>query len=165
MNKNIKYLIKDIVNFNPIDYQDEESETISRDILDNMLLQVPKTKDKLIKLIQRRVRENKFGNKGMYYPDLSDIDVSNITDMSELFKIALSRISKPVKLDLRDWNMFNVTNMSEMFCRCKSLKELDLTGWDTSSITNMQDMFYGCMLLKYLYIFGWDTSKVYDNWY
>ena len=29
MNKNIKYLIEDIVNFNPVDYSDEESELIN----------------------------------------------------------------------------------------------------------------------------------------
>lgn len=30
MNKNIKYLIEDIVNFNPVDYEDDETELISQ---------------------------------------------------------------------------------------------------------------------------------------
>lgn len=37
MNKNIKYLIEDIINFNPADYDEDENEVISRDTLNNML--------------------------------------------------------------------------------------------------------------------------------
>ena len=143
MNKNIKYLIEDIVNFNSVNYSDDESEMITRDIL-NDILQVPKTKDELIKIIKQRIKENKFGNKDMYFPDLSDIDVSNITDMSNLFEKVLLRYRKPIKLDLSSWDTSNVTDMQCMFYECMSLKELDLSGWDISNVTNMDQMFYGC---------------------
>ena len=44
MNENVKYLIEGIVNFNPVDYSDDESEMITRDTLNDMLY-VPKTKE------------------------------------------------------------------------------------------------------------------------
>ena len=125
MNKSIKYLIEDIVNFNSINYQDDESEMITRDTLSN-ILQIPKTKKELIKIIQQRIRENKFGNSRTYFPDLSDIDVSNITDMSNLFEKALIQITKPIKLDLSDLYTSNVTDMRFMFEDSGSLEKLDL---------------------------------------
>ena len=143
MDKNIKYLIENIVNFNPVDYQDNESEMINRNTL-NDILQVPKTKEELIKIIKQRIKENKFGNKNLYYPDLSDIDTSNITDMSNLFNKILARYGKPIKLDLSNWYVSEVTNMKSMFQRCSSLQALDLSGWDMSNVTDMNSMFYGC---------------------
>ena len=52
MNKNIKYLIEDIVNFNPVDYSDEEPDLIDDQIISNLVYKYfPKTKEELIKII------------------------------------------------------------------------------------------------------------------
>ena len=70
---------------------------------------LPKTKDELIKVI------NMLLNKGE--TDLNCIDTSKITDMSKLF---YNQNLKNV--DISNWNVSNVTNMSNMFKDCTSLK-------------------------------------------
>ena len=78
MIKDIKYLVEHRYNkFDVSNYEDDD--IISRDTL-NDIFDIPKNKKELIILIKKRVRENKFGNKDFYFPDLSDIDVTNITD-------------------------------------------------------------------------------------
>ena len=119
MDKNIKYLIEEIVNFNPVDYSDEDSDLIDIGAITNITHKYhPNTKDELIDVIQQCINENKFGNKDMYFPDLSNIDVSNITDMSSLFEEALRLIEEPIKLDLSKWYVGDVTNMNSMFGGC-----------------------------------------------
>ena len=71
----------------------------------------PKDKYELHSLIKELLEER--GNDA----DLNDIDVSDITDMSELF-INLN----PHNIDISKWNVSNVKNMSDMFYKCKSLK-------------------------------------------
>lgn len=46
MNKNIKYLIEDIVNFDIVDYSDEEPDLIDDQIVTNIVYKYfPKTKE------------------------------------------------------------------------------------------------------------------------
>ena len=67
----------------------------------------PQTKEELRSLIKRRIKDE--GNE----VDLNDIDVSAITDMSELF-IKM----KDFNGDVSGWNVSNVTNMMNMFYDC-----------------------------------------------
>ena len=46
--------------------------------------------------------------------------------------------------DLSGWNVSNVNDMSYMFKNCKNLKYLDLSGWDTSNVMDVSGMFYHC---------------------
>lgn len=49
MNKNIKYLIEDIVNFNPVDYQDEENDIANNQAISHIIYKYfPKTESELI---------------------------------------------------------------------------------------------------------------------
>lgn len=165
MNKSIKRLIEEyIVSFNPaILANDTPKKKLSQDIINKALYTYnPETKEELIKIIQQRIKENIFGNENIYYPDLSDINVSNITDMSNLFKDALDQIKKPIILDLSGWDTSNVTNMYCMFYYCESLKELNISCWNTSRVTNMYCMFYACESLEELDLSNWVTSKVTD---
>ena len=75
--------------------------------------------------------------------DLSGLDTSGVTNMSEMFY----RCSSLASLDLSGLDTSGVTNMSEMFYRCSSLASLDLSGLDTSGVTNMSNMFSGCSSL------------------
>ena len=75
-------------------------------------------------------------------PDLSNWDVSNVTNMSKMFNLESAQTisSRIFNSDLSSWDVSNVTNMSEMF---KSAKEFnsDLSNWDVSNVTDMAYMF------------------------
>ena len=62
-------------------------------------------------------------------------DLSNVTDMSEMFSGATA-----FNRDLSGWDVSNVTNMSEMFSGATAFNR-DLSGWDVSNVTNMHGMF------------------------
>lgn len=90
--------------------------------------------------------------------DLSDLDVSQTTDLSSLFY----GCSHLTSLDLSGWDVSNVTAMDSMFSDCWALTSLDLSGWDVSSVTEMWGMFLNCTKLSSLSISGWDVSHVSD---
>ena len=87
--------------------------------------------------------------------DLSDVDTSNINNMSFTFCYCSSLVS----LNLSNWNTSNVIKMNTMFSSSNSLTELDLTSFDTSKVTTMNGMFNNCTKLKNIYVGeNWDTS-------
>ena len=168
MNKNIKYLIENNINFNPADYNDENDILITNQTVTNILNQ-PETTEQLQELVVKRLITNPEN------PYLLDIDTSNIKDMSFLFcdsryniqgnkffeKYNVHNIDIK-KLDLSSWKTSKVTDMSGMFSECKSLVELDLSSFDTSNVNNMEWMFSECKSLKQLDISCFDTSEVTD---
>ena len=73
-----------------------------------------------------------------YNFDVSDWDVSNVTNMWHLFDGC-----KKLDCDLSDWKVYKVTDMSYMFNNCEQFN-CDLSHWNTSKIKNMKCMFKGC---------------------
>ena len=107
----------------------------------------PQTKSELRSLIENRIKEE--GNE----VNLNDIDVSAITDMSELFAY-----NRDFNGDISSWDVSNVISMNSMFDRCESFNQ-DLSNWDVSNVTNMDFMFYRCKSFNQD-ISRWDVSKV-----
>ena len=107
----------------------------------------PKTKDELQYIIKKRINEE--GNE----VDLNDIDMSKITDTSELFYKFYD-----FNGDISKWDVSNVTNMREMFFGCKSFNR-DISNWDVSNVSNMEGMFAFCGLFNQD-ISNWDVSNV-----
>ena len=91
------------------------------------------------------------------YIDISDWDVSNVTNMSSMFFDCWELKSVG---DLSKWNVSNVINMSAMFDSCEELESVeDISKWDVSNVTDMRFMFLGCKKFNQD-ISGWNVSKV-----
>ena len=106
----------------------------------------PKTKEELKDIIVKRIKTE--GNE----VDLNDIDVSKITDMSDLFE------GTNFNGDISGWDVSNVTNMYAMFYRCEAFNQ-DISSWDVSNVTDMSYMFLDCKTFNQD-ISSWDVSKV-----
>ena len=84
--------------------------------------------------------------------DISSWDVSNVKNMSSMF------YESSFNQDISSWDVSNVTDMSNMFF--KSSFNQDISSWDVSNVTNMQGMFYRTPFNHD--ISSWDVSSVKD---
>ena len=88
---------------------------------------VVNSKSELKELINKRIEEQGPNC------DLNDIDVSRITDMSQLFQYS------EFNGDISSWNVSNVKTMTFMFK--ESSFNGDLSKWDVSKVTEMIGTF------------------------
>lgn len=77
--------------------------------------------------------------------DISNFKTSNVTDLSALFQVntKLTEIKGLTNLDVS-----NVTSLSNAFKDCTNLKSLDITGWNTSKVEAMAATFDNCSSLE-----------------
>ena len=86
------------------------------------------------------------------YGDISKWDVSNVTNMEEMF------IYSDFNEDISKWDVSNVTDMNNMFYNAKNFNG-DLSKWDVSNVKNMYAMFYSASSFN-RNLSKWDVSKV-----
>ena len=87
--------------------------------------------------------------------NLNNWDVSNVTDMSNMFNKTTS-FNQP----LNNWDVSNVTNMGAMFYNASTFNQ-SLNDWDVSNVTNMSSMFYFALSFNQP-LNDWDVSNVTD---
>ena len=89
------------------------------------------------------------------YIDISDWNVSNVTDMNHMFYGCKNLESVG---DISKWDVSNVRFMPFMFSECKKFNQ-DISSWDVSNVNNMSFMFYDCESFNQD-ISKWDVSNV-----
>ena len=94
--------------------------------------------------------------------DFNDVDVSNINSFCGKYNTGLFDDMDFKHIDISEWDVSNVTNMSCMFYGCKKLESVgDISSWDVSNVTDMSFMFYDCKELKSVGdISDWNVSNV-----
>ncbi len=85
-------------------------------------------------------------------PRMDSWDVSNITNMEEMF-YNVKQFNEPIG----SWDVSNVTNMRKMFSTMKFNQPIG--SWDVSNVTNMAMMFYNNEKFNQP-IGSWNVSKV-----
>ena len=88
------------------------------------------------------------------YIDLSAVDISKITDMSELFLDS----NRTMFYGIDTWDVSHVTNMASMFSGAVNFNG-DISMWDTSNVEDMSYMFSGAEF------FHQDMSRIFSSRY
>ena len=98
--------------------------------------------------------------------DLTNLDTSNLTDMSGMFCGAYKVKSLG---NLSGWDVSHVTNMQQMFDEntydSPALESLDgINKWNVSNVQNILCLFRNDINLKDIDISGWDLGKATGGW-
>jgi len=93
-----------------------------------------------------------FKDKGEFTGDISQWDVSSVTNMQYLFR------NTNFNGDISGWDVSSVTNMGYAFDNNETFSG-DLSAWDVSSVTDMGNMFWGAESFN-SDLSSWDVSSV-----
>ena len=85
--------------------------------------------------------------------DMSGWDVSNVTDMSQMF------FSTAMSTDISAWDVSGVTNMRRMFFLARDFNA-NLAGWNVENVTNMDYMFSGAASVTNNDLSNWNVDNV-----
>ena len=154
MKKHIQLLIENIFDDIYNNENDLDSEIASHVLYNYFPTSKKQLRQIIINLLNERGKD----------ADMNDIDVSNITDMSNLFDGL-----DPYNIDISKWNVSSVTNMMSMFFCCSNFN-CDLSQWNVSSVTdkwNVSSVTDMCQMFWLCHIFNsnlnkWDVSSVTD---
>ena len=72
-------------------------------------------------------------------------DLSNVTDMSRMFRIALNLVDN--KDVMNSWDTSNVTNMDALFQSATKFNE-NITSWNVGNVTDFSNMFGGSIIFN-----------------
>ena len=86
--------------------------------------------------------------------DISEWDVNNVIDMTEMF----ANCSK-FNCDLSKWDVSKVKYMDNLFNGCKNFEGKGLNKWDVSNVKYMNGLFYRCSNFNYD-LSNWNVSNV-----
>ena len=97
--------------------------------------------------------------------NFNDIDVSDIDSFCSKYDIGIFENINFKYIDISDWDVSNVTDMKAMFYGCKELTSVgNISGLDISSVTDMSYMFAFCKKFNQD-LSKWNVSKVRYNSY
>ena len=155
-------------------YGKKGSNEIIKGLLENNLKYKVKNKTELREIIENYSKKNptvslnwidtskiknmqKLFTKTKYNGDISEWDVSHVTNMEGMFYYAES-FNQPIG----NWNVSHVTDMGFMFGGAKLFNQY-IGNWNVSRVTNMSGMFNGAISFNQS-IRDWDISHVTNMW-
>ena len=104
--------------------------------------------------LQSIIRERYNNNKSFVY--LSDIDVSELNDLSSIFDELKIEV-----VDISGWDTSNVTTMAYTFAECEDIKKIiGIENLDVSKLQSANAMFYGCQNLVELDLTNWNPMSL-----
>ena len=113
------------------------------------------SKDQLQSIIQERYNNN------ISFVYLSDIDVSELNDLSSIF----DKLYEMEVVDISGWDTSNVIYMTEMFVECENIKKIiGIENLDVSKLRFANSMFYGCKNLVELDLTNWNPISLQRAW-
>lgn len=89
--------------------------------------------------------------------DVSNWNISNVTDVSYMFSECFNLISI---IGIEDFISNSINDISHMFNRCSSLLSLNISNWNTSNVKDLSYFCYNCSSLENINISNWDTSNI-----
>ena len=152
MNKNIKYLVEQEFGFNisDDDYMTPEDAVLDADIINEYVIEYrPKTHNELRDLVKKLISQGER--------NLNTIDVSNITDFTDIFNNYPSNLYEDIDFDVSNWDVSNGKIFYRMFQGCKKFN-CDLSRWNVSNGIKFTQMFDGCETFNQN-LNSWDTSS------
>ena len=112
------------------------------------------TKDQLKSIIRERYNNNKS------FVYLSDIDVSELNDLSSIFDGLKIEV-----VDISGWDTSNVTTMAYTFAECEDIKKIiGIENLDVSKLESANSMFYCCKNLVELDLTNWNPILLNSAW-
>ena len=106
----------------------------------------PKTKDELINNIKE------LFDKGE--TDLNCIATNKITNMGDLFFNV-----RNINFDVSEWDVSNVTNMTNMFYGCSNFKDNGIENWNVNNVEIFIGMFTYCSNIYDIDFSNWNVSN------
>ena len=98
------------------------------------------------------------GCSSLKFANLSNLDISQVTNMGHLFAYCISLTS----VDLSNLDTSKVNFMDNMFLNCFSLSTLNLSNFDTSKVSNIENMFKNCKSLISLNLSNFNLPLIKD---
>ena len=113
------------------------------------------SKDQLKSIIWERYINN------ISFVYLSDIDVSELDDLSGIFEI----LNNLEVVDISGWDTSNVIYMNDMFLACENIKKIiGIENLDVSKLENADSMFSYCENLVELDLTNWNPILLKTAW-
>lgn len=132
---------------------------IFRDYRWDEIIKFKNTFEEIIKKLQY-IDNNKIKfNKSF---DISNWDVCNVIDMSEMFYNCMFNEG----FDISGWNVSNVNKTNCMFSKCIFNKSFDISNWNITIQKgyNIYGMFFGCKLNDSFNISKWDLKHILETY-
>ena len=103
---------------------------------------------------------NNVDGNVVYYPSIEYIDISGSYFSSGDMNYIFGGCTKLTTVILTNIDTSNVIDMTNTFRNCMSLTSLDLSNWDMTNVSELINVFYGCTNLTTIYCYNCNQTTI-----